>query len=198
VRDFSNSIYLKSIKLIRGDQRCLGRGYRVSRGDVDLPRIAEECRFTADRGGMSIHREPRGNVNSSRITGECRFTANRGGMSIHRESRGNVDLAGIAAECRFSADRRGISTYRGPRRNVDSPRIADECRFTANRGGMSIYRDCNVEVDPPRSRRNGGHGGFHPAPRGLSCTPCMGLLYFTCAGGSMLPRDEGSSWGSYF
>jgi hypothetical protein len=30
--------------------------HRGSRGNVDLPRIAEECRFIADRGGMHRHR----------------------------------------------------------------------------------------------------------------------------------------------
>jgi hypothetical protein len=85
------------------------------------PRTAEECRFIANRRGMSIYREPRRNVDLSRTTEECRFIANRGGMSIYRESRRNADLSRTAEECRFIAYYRGMSIYRASRGNVDSP-----------------------------------------------------------------------------
>jgi hypothetical protein len=115
-----------SLKAVRG-AGFHKQGYRVWRGNVDSPRTAGECRFTANRGGMSIYREPRRNVDLSRTAEECQFTADRGGMSIYRGPRGNVDLSRMAGECRFTANRGGMSIHRGWRGNVDLPRIPEEC-----------------------------------------------------------------------
>jgi hypothetical protein len=71
-------------------------------GNVDPPRSAGECRFTAKRGGMSIYREAGGNVDLSRNAGQCRFTAKRGGISIYHGPRGNVDLLRIAGASGFN------------------------------------------------------------------------------------------------
>jgi hypothetical protein len=136
---------------------------------------------------MSIYRESRKNVDLPRIVGECRSTANRGGMSIQRGSRGNVDPPRIVEECRFTAHRGRMSIHRESRKNVDLPRIARECRFTANRAAMSIYRDCVWRLIYRNRGGMGGEGGFIPLPRGSSCPPRTGLLYFMCAGGACSP-----------
>jgi hypothetical protein len=85
--------------------------YRGSRWNVDLSRIAGECRFTADRGRMSTYRESWKNVDPPRIAEEGRSTANRGIMSIYRGSRGNVDLPRIDIPPRFAVDRPPMAVH---------------------------------------------------------------------------------------
>jgi hypothetical protein len=63
-------------------EECQSRRY-LNRGGIS---IAEECRSTPiARGGRSTV-----------IVEQCQFTANRGGMSIHHGPRRNVDLPRIA------------------------------------------------------------------------------------------------------
>jgi hypothetical protein len=71
--------------------------YRGSRGNVDSSWIAGDVDLSWIAGGISIYREPRRNVDLSRTAEECRFTANRGGMGGGADGDGDGD-AGTDAD----------------------------------------------------------------------------------------------------